>query len=53
VYRSQEPELRRMIGDALYDQIATYLDQRAAVRTPPPAPHPAATPVKLGATRRR
>jgi hypothetical protein len=53
VYRSQEPELRRMIGDELYEQVAAYLDQRRKVSAPAPAPHPAGTPVKLGPTRRR
>ncbi|MBV8950256.1 MAG: hypothetical protein JOZ99_05225 [Actinobacteria bacterium] len=53
VYRMQEPELRRMIGDALYEELAAYLDQRAEVLAPAPAPHPAETPIRLGATRRR
>jgi hypothetical protein len=53
VYRTQEPELRRMIGDELYEQLASYLDRRRQVRDPAPAPHPAETPVKLGPTRRR
>jgi hypothetical protein len=28
VYRSMEAELRAMVGDALYEAIATYLDRR-------------------------
>ena len=51
VYRTQEPELRRMIGDELYEQLAAYLDRRARVRDPAPAAHPAQTPVALGPTR--
>jgi hypothetical protein len=44
-------ELRKMLGsDALYGQVVTYLDQRARSK-PPPAPHPAETPVQF--TRRR
>lgn len=51
VYRSLEPELRKMTGDALFESIAEYLDTRradAAGRVP----HPAETPVVLRATRR-
>ncbi|HZR13423.1 MAG TPA: hypothetical protein VFC33_09240 [Acidimicrobiia bacterium] len=51
VYRTQEPELRRMIGDELYEQLAAYLDRRARVLDPAPARHPAQTPVALGPTR--
>ena len=51
VYRSMGEELRKMLGsDALYGQLVTYLDQRARSK-PPPAPHPAETPVRF--TRRR
>lgn len=52
VYRSQERELREMMGDAPYDALAAYLDARGAAG-PPPLPHPAARPVALGSTRRR
>jgi hypothetical protein len=44
-------ELRKMLGsNALYDQVVAYLEQRASAQ-PPPAPHPAETPVRF--TRRR
>lgn len=58
VYVSLETELRRMLGDVLYDAVAAYLDARMAAgsangRTHPGAPvrHPA-QPVSLGPTRR-
>ena len=50
VYRSMEVELRGMVGDALYEAIAAYLDRRMARRPPPTnggpgnavlVPHPA------------
>lgn len=40
VYRSLEPELRRMLGDALYRRVAAYLDERRRSR-PAPVVHPA------------
>jgi len=44
-------ELRKMLGsDALYRQVVAYLDQRARSK-PPPASHPAETPVRF--SRRR
>ncbi len=52
VYRSLEPELRKMVGDPLYEQIAAYLDGRVA-RSAPPVRHPAEVPVKIGRTRPR
>ncbi len=52
VYRSQEPELRKMVGDTLYEQIAEYLDGRMSVG-PPPVVHPSAVPVQLLAARPR
>jgi hypothetical protein len=40
-----------MLGsDALYRQVVAYLEQRARSK-PPPAPHPAETPVRF--SRRR
>jgi hypothetical protein len=51
VYRSSEVEIRKMVGDALYESLAAYLDTRLAERTPP-VPHPAETPVVLKPTRR-
>jgi hypothetical protein len=48
VYRSLEPELRAMVGDALYEAIAAYLDRRTAASAdgrngagPVLVPHPA------------
>lgn len=52
VYRSMEPELRKMLGDALYDEVAAYLDARERA-VPAPVRHPAETPVMLSATRRK
>lgn len=42
VYRSLEAELRAMVGDALYERIAAYLDGR--LRGAGVAPHPAVAP---------
>ncbi len=51
VYRSMGEELRKMLGsEALYDQVVTYLAQRAGAK-PPPAPHPSEASVQF--TRRR
>lgn len=50
VYRGSEVEIRKMIGDALYESLAAYLDARLAQA--PPITHPVATPVTLGRTRR-
>ena len=52
VYRSMEPELRKMAGDALFDDIAAYLDARAAAGIAP-VRHPAATNVVFSPTRTR
>jgi hypothetical protein len=43
-------EMRKMLGDALYEQVVTYLDDRTRSK-PPPAPHPSDAPVQF--TRRR
>jgi len=58
VYRTLETELRRMVGDALYESLATYLDARTAAGAADGrsaggalARHPA-QPVALGPTRR-
>jgi hypothetical protein len=50
VYRSLEPELRKMCGDELYELIAEYLDARLASGTAP-ATHPSEVPVVIGPTR--
>ncbi|MGZ6969144.1 MAG: hypothetical protein ACXVKN_15560, partial [Acidimicrobiia bacterium] len=50
VYRSLEPELRKMCGDALFEMIAEYLDGRLASGLAPVG-HPAEIPIELGPTR--
>ena len=40
VYRSLEPELRKMLGDKLYTQVAAYLDDTSSAQ-PAPVVHPA------------
>jgi hypothetical protein len=52
VYKSMEAELRLMLGDAIYEEVAKYLDARLAVGSKP-LPHPAEVPVSLGRTRLR
>jgi hypothetical protein len=52
VYKSMEAELRKMLGDAVYEEVAKYLDVRLGSGTPP-MPHPAEVPVSLGRTRLR
>ncbi|MCZ7525919.1 MAG: hypothetical protein M5U14_05735 [Acidimicrobiia bacterium] len=44
VYRSLEPELRRMLGDVLFERVAAYLDERRRSGVPP-VRHPAEAPV--------
>jgi hypothetical protein len=43
VYRTLEAELRGMVGDTLYEQIAAYLENRLR-STVAPMPHPAVRP---------
>ncbi len=50
MYRSLEPELRKVCGDALFEMIAEYLDERLASGTVPVV-HPSEVPVVLGRTR--
>lgn len=52
VYRSLEPELRKMVGDELFESVAAYLDVKMRSRTTR-VHHPAETPVRLTATRRK
>ncbi len=52
VYKSMETELRDMLGDDVYEQVAKYLDVRIGSGAPP-MPHPAEVPVSLGRTRTR
>ena len=47
-----EQELRLMLGDDVYEQVAKYLAARVG-SGPPPIPHPATVPVSLGRTRIR
>jgi hypothetical protein len=51
VYKSLEVELRKMLGDKLYRQVATYLDARRAAQ-PAPVVHAAEVPVRFGRTKR-
>jgi hypothetical protein len=46
VYEELAPELRLMLGEALHDQVAAYLDGRRAA-VPAPVRHPAEIPVTL------
>jgi len=50
VYRSLEPELRKMCGDDLFEMIAAYLDERLE-SGPAPVRHPSEVPVVIGPTR--
>ena len=52
VYKSMEPELRKMLGDAVYEEVVKYLDARIASGSPP-MPHPAEVELSLGRTRIR
>ena len=52
VYRSMEAELRKMIGDDVYEELAKYLDARVAAGALP-VRHPAEVPVELRPTRSR
>jgi hypothetical protein len=47
-----EPELRKMLGDAVYEEVVKYMDVRMTAG-PPPLPHPAEVPVPMGRTRIR
>jgi hypothetical protein len=54
VYRSLEPELRKMVGDVVFDALAEYLGARIAAGAPAaPVTHPAQVAVSLGQTRTR
>src|SRR5215813_5176683 len=52
VYRSMETELRLMLGDDVYEEVAKYCDARA-VSGSPALPHPAEVKVSMGRTRIR
>jgi hypothetical protein len=52
VYKTMEAELRKMLGDAVYEEVAKYMDVRMSAG-PHPVPHPAEVPVALGRTRVR
>jgi hypothetical protein len=52
VYKTMETELRLMLGDGVYEQVAKYLDARLAGAAAP-VRHPAEVPVALGRTRIR
>ncbi|HEX5613718.1 MAG TPA: hypothetical protein VFZ83_01060 [Acidimicrobiia bacterium] len=51
VYKSMEPELRKTLGDDVYEELAKYLDGRTTGGLAP-LPHPAEVPVELSKTRR-
>jgi hypothetical protein len=40
-----------MLGNKLFDEVATYLDSRMVPGAPPVVTHPAQVPVTLGASR--
>jgi hypothetical protein len=48
VYRSMEPELRRVLGDVVYDELAKYLDERVTAQSGRVIPHPAEVPITIG-----
>ena len=50
VYKSMEPEIRLMVGDAVYDEMTTYLDRRLAIDVANDArvTHPGEIPVTIG-----
>ncbi len=50
VYRSMETELRTMMGDVVYEEMARYLEARIASEVPPLS-HPAEVPVVLSPSR--
>jgi hypothetical protein len=52
VYKSMEAELRATLGDAVYEELAKYLDARFASGAQP-MPHPAEVRVSMGRTRLR
>jgi hypothetical protein len=52
VYKSMEAELRKMLGDAVYEEVVKYMDVRLTSGTPP-MPHPSEVQVSLGRTRIR
>ena len=52
VYRSMETELRLMLGDDIYEEVAKYCDARADAGSFA-LPHPATVKVSMGRTRIR
>ena len=52
VYKSMEPELRKMLGDAIYEEVAKYIDSRFSGGSTPMR-HPAEVEVSMGRTRIR
>jgi len=46
VYQSMGAELKKMLGDRLYEMVVAYLDQRVA-SSPPPVRHPSEHPVRF------
>jgi hypothetical protein len=52
VYKTMEAELRKMLGDAVYEELAKYMDTRVSTGAAP-MPHPAMIEVSMGRTRIR
>jgi hypothetical protein len=52
VYKTMEPELRKMLGDQVYEEVVKYMDTRFSGGAAP-TPHPATIPVSMGRTRIR
>ncbi len=54
VYKSMEPEIRLMIGDTVYNEMAQYLDARLSVAAASTrVAHPAEVPVSIGKRKTR
>ena len=53
VYKSMEPELRKMLGDAVYEEVVEVHGHPARPRARRRMPHPAEVKVSLGRTRVR
>jgi hypothetical protein len=52
IYKTMEAELRLMLGDGIYEELAKYLDARCTAPTLP-VRHPAEQPVAFSPTRKR
>ena len=52
IYKTMEAELRLMLGDGIYEELAKYLDARYSAPTSP-VRHPVEQPVAFSPTRKR